>query len=239
MPCIPQHFEFIDARSMSAALADAIEQEAKSALLRRGVFTLCLAGGSSPRQAYEMLAGKDLPWRDIHLFFGDERLVFPCHGWSNFRMARKALIDRIEIPSANVRRMRGEMNSAAAAARDYERRLRAFFGPGASLPEFDVCLLGLGPDGHTASLFPGHAVLEETEAWVVGVEEPTLPPAVRRISLSLPALNASKKIFFATSDCGKQPLVETILTNRTAVTRRYPAARVQARDVVWFTTQQL
>jgi len=154
-------------------------------------------------------------------------------------MARKALIDRIEIPSANVRRMRGDMNSAAAAARDYERRLRAFFGPGASLPEFDVCLLGLGPDGHTASLFPGHAVLEETEAWVVGVEEPTLPPAVRRISLSLPALNASKKIFFATSDCGKQPIVEAILTNRAAVARRYPAARVQARDVVWFTTQQL
>jgi 6-phosphogluconolactonase len=221
---------------MSGALAEAIEQTAKSVLQRRTVFTLCLAGGSSPRRTYELLAGKDLPWRDTHLFFGDERMVEPDHPWSNFRMAREALIDRIDIPSANVRRMRGEMASAPAAARDYEGRLRAFFGQAVGLPEFDVCLLGLGPDGHTASLFPGHAVLEEAKAWIVGVEESTPPPAVPRISLSLPVLNASRKVFFAAPGQGKRPIIDAILKDQAASARRYPAARVQAREVVWLTT---
>jgi 6-phosphogluconolactonase len=157
-----------------------------------------LTGGSAPRRAYEQLAGMDLDWSGCVLWFGDDRCVPPDDERSNFGMARSALLDRLsETP--DVRRMRGELGPDDGAA-DYEQQLRATFG---GLPEFDLLMLGLGPDGHCASLFPGQEQLSEVRRFAIGVERPGLPPLVPRISLTLPVLNAAGEVLFLVSGAEK------------------------------------
>jgi 6-phosphogluconolactonase len=154
---------------------------------------VALAGGSTPRAAYEIAAGLDADWSGATMWFGDERCVAPDHEHSNYAMAKTALLDRIRGPGPAVRRIQGELGPDAAASA-YEEELRGVFGEG--VPELDLVLLGLGPDSHTASLFPGEAALGERERAAVGVETPGMAPLVSRVTLTLPVLNAAREVLF-------------------------------------------
>ena len=166
---------------------------------REAVFALALSGGGTPRRLYELLAGP--PYRDVfqwqrtHLFWGDERFVPRDDESSNYRMVRDAMLSRAPIPAANIHPVPTEGLTPQEAAADYERELKSLYGSerlDAARPLFDVNLLGLGPDGHTASLFPGTAVLEEHERWAAAV----VGPKPTRITLTYPALESSRHVAF-------------------------------------------
>jgi 6-phosphogluconolactonase len=154
---------------------------------------IALAGGSTPRAAYERVAGMDLDWSGATLWFGDERCVPPDDELSNYRMAKEALLDRIGGEAPTVKRMPGE-KGPHAGAEDYERELRETLGE--QLPRLDLVLLGIGPDLHTASLFPDQPTLDVTDRVVVGTERAGMPPEVPRITLTLPAINAARQVVF-------------------------------------------
>jgi 6-phosphogluconolactonase len=166
---------------------------------RANIFTLALSGGGTPRRLYELLSGPPyhdvFPWHRTHLFWGDERFVPRNDESSNYHMVREAMLLRAPIPAANIHPVQTEGLSADAAASTYERELKSFYGAerlDGARPLFDVNLLGLGPDGHTASLFPGTAVLEERERWVAAV----VGPKPTRITLTYPVLESSRHVAF-------------------------------------------
>jgi 6-phosphogluconolactonase len=158
-----------------------------------GAGQIALAGGSTPRGAYLRAAGAEVDWSRAVLWFGDDRCVPPDHEHSNYRMVRESLLDRIAGEPPVVRRIEGELGPGEAAER-YEAELRSAFGAG--LPELDLVLLGIGPDAHTASLFPGDAALDERERLAVGVETPGMAPIVPRVTLTLPVLNRARRVVF-------------------------------------------
>lgn len=172
-------------------------------VVRRGG-QIALAGGSTPRRAYELLAGMALDWSATDLWLGDERCVPRDHKDSNSQMIREALVAKIPdhlAPGAfNV--PRGDLGPTRSAEA-YERELRAAFHASSGPPSFDLILLGLGPDAHTASLFPGDAALGERERWVAGVETPGMAPLVSRVTLTLPVLNAGREVVFLISGSDK------------------------------------
>lgn len=154
---------------------------------------IALAGGSTPRAAYEQAAALGGDWSGATLWFGDERCVPPDHEHSNYAMAKAALLDRLRGPAPAVRRIQGELGPHEAAAA-YERELRRAFAGG--VPRLDLVLLGLGPDAHCASLFPNDGALEERERLAVGVESPGLAPLVSRVTLTLPVVNGAREVVF-------------------------------------------
>jgi 6-phosphogluconolactonase len=157
---------------------------------------IVLSGGSTPRAAYERVAEMDVGWSAATLWFGDERCVPPDHEHSNYRMVKEALLDRIEGEQPAVRRMQGELGPDAGADA-YEAELRGAFGEG--VPRLDLVLMGLGPDAHTASLFPKDDALGETERTVVGVPTPGMAPLVSRVTVTLPLVNAARDVVFLVS----------------------------------------
>jgi 6-phosphogluconolactonase len=180
-------------------------------------FGVALAGGSTPLALYRLLGRRgrltppgSLPWRDIHLFWGDERLVAPEHPQSNYGAVRHALLEALGLPAANVHRIRGELQTAEAAADAYEQELRWFFGldPG-ELPRLDLVFLGLGDDGHTASLFPGHPATAERQRLAVAVHLP--PPGPDRVSLTLPVLNRAAAVVFLVAGAGKRAVLRRLV----------------------------
>lgn len=166
---------------------------------------IALAGGSTPRAAYERVAGMDLDWSGATLWFGDERCVPPDDELSNYRMAKEALLDRIEGDPPTVKRMAGE-KGPHAGAEDYERELRETLGE--QMPRLDLILLGIGPDVHTASLFPDQPAVDVTDRPVAGVEEAGMPPQVPRITLTLPAINAARQVVFLIAGEDKSDAVQ-------------------------------
>ncbi|MCA1555486.1 MAG: 6-phosphogluconolactonase, partial [Acidobacteria bacterium] len=148
---------FADAGKVARAAAERFIELARESVAAHGRFSVALAGGSTPKRIYELLASDELnaqlDWSAVHIFFGDERCVPPDHADSNYRMANEALLSRVSLPEQNIHRMRGE-GDAVANARLYEDELRGFFD-GENWPQFDLVMLGMGDDGHTASLFPG------------------------------------------------------------------------------------
>jgi 6-phosphogluconolactonase len=154
---------------------------------------IALAGGSTPRAAYERVAAIDLDWSRSTLWFGDERCVPPDDGRSNFGMVRAALLDRLGAPGPAVRRIAGELGPWRGADA-YEAELRDELG--GVVPALDLVLLGIGPDAHCASLFPGQAALDERARWIVGVEHAGLAPWVPRVTMTLPVINAAREIVF-------------------------------------------
>ena len=188
---------------MARGAAERFVELGQAAIDARGCFSVGLAGGSTPKRTYELLASEayreQLNWSKVHIFFGDERCVPPDHSESNYRMANEALISRVSIPPPNVHRING-LGDAVANASLYEDELRTFFNP-ASWPRFDLVLLGMGDDGHTASLFPGTKALAERQAWVVAnwVEK----VGAFRITLTAPAINHAANIAFLVTGATK------------------------------------
>ena len=202
-----------------------IADAARAAMAERGVFRLAVSGGNTPRPVHEALAKiGDLAWEKIQITFGDERCVPPDDADSNYRMARESLLDRVRIPSGNVFRIRGEIDPEAAA-QEYEAQLSAFAARfGEARYRHDLLILGLGEDGHTASLFPGSPALSEAARNVIPATGPKPPP--QRITMTLPLINASRHAVFLVNDAGKQPVIDKILAGSSA----FPAARIRPVD---------
>jgi len=214
----PEELARAAAREFAARAAEAIEE--------RGRFAVVLAGGSTPKATYEILASdyaETIAWEEVHVFFGDERCVPPDSDDSNYKMARESLLDHVQIGS--VHRMRGELppNEAAEA---YERDLHDFFGP-VDLPGFDLVLLGTGDDGHTASLFPETSALEVHDRWTVA--NPVLKLETTRITLTVPAINAARAVYFLVAGEGKAAPVAEILEGDPDP-RQYPASLIQPEN---------
>ena len=204
------------------------------AVARRGRCALLLSGGHTPRASYETLATRyreSVPWAQVQLFWGDERFVPPGDPRSNARMAREAFVDRVPCPPANVHPVLTGLPSADAAARGYEDTLRAYFA--GAQPMFDLALLGLGEDAHTASIFPGSPALAERERWVMAVTAPADPPL--RVTLTMRALTAAAQLFVLVSGAGKAEALRRAL-DPASPPLQYPAAALQAAGdrVVWW-----
>lgn len=228
-----------DAADLSRRAAEEFIRLASEAVQTAGRFAVALSGGSTPRGLYELLASDSykerIAWSSVHFFWGDERCVPPEHPESNYRMARAALLARISIPAENIHRMAGE-NDPAAAAREYENELKKFFRLAAgALPRFDLILLGLGEDGHTASLFPGSAALAEGRRMVVAHYVEKLK--AHRLTLTLPVLNNGAEVVFLVSGSNKAEMIKQILAGDG--TSPLPAARVRPfnRHLAWMVTR--
>jgi len=196
--------------ALMEAAAERLITRAAAAIGTSGRFIVALAGGSTPKALYELLAtpryAPRIDWSRVHVFWGDERCVPPDHPDSNFRMASESLLARVPIPPANVHRFRGEDDPARAAAAA-EQELREFFGTG--LPRFDLVLLGLGTDGHTASLFPNTEALRETVRPVVANWVPKLN--AHRLTLTFPVLNQAAEVIFLVTGTEKARVLGEVL----------------------------
>lgn len=200
----------------------------RQALEIQSSFSLVLSGGSTPKNVYSLLADGEhashVDWGRLLVFFGDERCVPPQHVESNYRMAREALLDKVPLPAENIHRIRGE-ELPAKAATIYQEELEEIY-PLESLPHFDLVLLGMGEDGHVASLFPGSPALLEKEHWFIMVEhnQPP-PPLVRRVTAALPLINTARQVTFLVSGEKKSERVREVIYPET--NRSLPAQLVQ------------
>ena len=201
---------YADANAAAAALAESFAEQAIEAVRTRGRFSVALTGGSGPVGAYRLLGEEPLrsriPWQGVHLFWGDERCVPPGHARSNFRMASEAFVARVPIPPPNVHRMRGELVPDDGADA-YAKELAVYFGRG--IPRFDLVHLGVGPDGHVASLFPFSDALRERERTVT--TNLHRPLGESRITLTLPVLNAAARIELPVMGADKAAIAWTVL----------------------------
>lgn len=202
----------------------------QAAIAERGRFTVALAGGSTPKRVYELLASESyteqLDWSKVHIFFGDERCVPPDDAESNYRMANEALFARVSLPPENIHRING-VGDAIANARLYEDEMRTFFND-AAWPRFDLVLLGMGDDGHTASLFPGTEVLNERDAWVAGLWVEKL--GAYRITLTAPAINHAAHIIFLVTGENKAERLAEVLRGENDSAVRLPAQLIKPLD---------
>ncbi len=249
-----EQFIYPDAAELSQAAAHYILRLLNEAVAAQGYCTLMLSGGSTPGAIYAHLKQADLAsklnWKHVHLFWGDERCVSPDHPWSNFRLAWEAWLSQAPVPAENIHRIRGELNPQQAAW-DYEQEMRGFFaglippshtapqGEKLAWPSFDLILLGMGADGHVASLFPGDPALEERQRWALAVEHLQPPPPLGwRVTVTLPLINAARRVMFVVSGKEKAWMVRQALEADSG-TGTLPVQRVrpQAGQVVWFLDQ--
>jgi 6-phosphogluconolactonase len=204
-----------DLDELSRAAASELIQQAQRAEQERGLFSIALSGGSTPKSLYSLLANEssfrtETPWGKIHFFWGDERHVAPGHPESNYCMVREALFSKVPVPSENIHRIRSEDPDARQAAKEYEETLRSFFRlKTGEYPRFDLVLLGMGPDGHTASLFPGTEALREREHLVVANWVEKLH--AYRITMTLPVLNEAALVLFLVSGEDKAETLRQVL----------------------------
>jgi 6-phosphogluconolactonase len=200
--------------------------------------SLCLAGGQTPRALYQVLATEyrdTIPWPQLDLYWGDERYVPPDDAQSNYRLVRESLLDHVPIPKENVHPMPTDLPDPDDAAAAYEQALRERFSP--PWPRFELVLLGMGSDGHTASLFPGSPALAERTRWVV-TSRASVDPRVR-LTLTLPVLNRAALVFFLVAGAEKADILRRVLAGPPE-SAPYPAAAVRPEDgrVVWWVDQQ-
>lgn len=193
-----------DPAAVTREATDRFVALARSALTAQGRFTVALSGGSTPKLLYEQLATQPIEWEHVHVFWGDERCVPPDHPDSNYGMAQRALLAHINIPAQNVHRLRGELDPAQAA-QQYEDELRAIFG---TLPRFDLILLGLGADAHTASLFPGTPALHEQRRWVIAQYVDKLQ--AQRLTLTPPIINQAANVIFLIAGSDKAAALRSV-----------------------------
>ena len=214
---------FASADDLQRGAAEIIVRILDDTIAFRGVASLSLSGGSTPKAIYELLAHGEfrssVEWTKVHVFWGDERCVPPSHPESNYRMACESMLDTVRIPKSNIHRIPAE-KTPDQAAESYERELKSFFG-NTSLPRFDLMLLGMGDDGHTASLFPGTSILDEHTRLVANVFVAKLK--VHRVSLTYPVINNSESILILVSGSGKAAMLRDVIAGHPD---RYPIQRV-------------
>nr|WP_245003558.1 6-phosphogluconolactonase [Bradyrhizobium liaoningense] len=223
-----------------AADAEALAQAAAERVMARiganpGRIAICLTGGSSPKKLYQLL-GSDawrgkIPWDRVHWFIGDERFVPDSDPLNNMAVARAAFLDR-SAPAGHIHPIPSTTENPDAGAGAYARELQAFYGADRldpARPLFDLVLMGAGPDGHTASLFPGFPEIEETGRWVIGVPKANVAPFVPRVSLTLPALASCREMLFEIAGHDKQPILTRLLNGE-----NLPALRARSNgETVW------
>jgi len=220
-----------DSAELSARAAALFADTAREAAAERGQFVVALAGGSTPQALYALLAqppfADAIPWDKTFVFMSDERCVPFDDKRSNFGAARQALLSRVPVPAGNIYPPPTDTVAPEQVAARYTQTLADFFGidPTAPPPAFDLVLLGLGDDGHTASLFPGHPALEVQDTWVVSSPPGTLPPPVDRITFTLPLINAAHQVLFLVAGANKAEAVQDVLEGSATVDKR-PAAGV-------------
>lgn len=224
-------------QELFAAAAEEVIRAANEAVTVRGRFTLALSGGSTPKSLYNLLATNArtaLPWDKMFFFWSDERHVPPTDPDSNYRMAQEAMLSKVPVPPANVFRPEAENPDAEAVAKDYESNLRKFFQlESGQAPAFDLILLGMGPDGHTASLFPGTEGLKEKSRLVIANWVEKLK--THRLSFTLPILNAARCVAFLVSGTDKAPALKSVLEENVPG-EQYPAKLVNPSNgkLIWF-----
>ncbi|MFN2498902.1 MAG: 6-phosphogluconolactonase [Pyrinomonadaceae bacterium] len=222
----PNLFVFGTTEQVALAAAERFVDYSIASIREHGSFAVALGGGSTPRRAYELFAESEysdrVNWQLVHLFFGDERLVSPDSAESNYRMVNDSLISRVEIPPENVHRIIGE-STPSESAELYEGELKRFF-QNIDWPRFDLVLLGMGADGHTASLFRGSNALKEEEKWVVATTQPQT--GKDRITLSLPVINHAARVTFVVTGNEKAATLARVLRNEQA-NEESPALRVR------------
>ena len=215
--------------ALSQAAAAEIVAIARASLAERGRFILVLSGGNTPRRTHQLLAERhrgEIDWPRSDILFGDERFVPADDPRSNYRMAWETLLDPAEVPVDRVHPIPTNVASVAAASERYERTLRDNAANADGSPAVDLILLGVGPDGHTASLFPGSPALGERQRWTRAVDAPTtVQPAVPRVTVTFPFLNAARNVLFLIAGADKRPVLTEILAG-TEAGSRYPAALV-------------
>jgi 6-phosphogluconolactonase len=176
-----------------------------------GRFSLALSGGSSPGRLYELLAGRDLPWDRVLIYWADERMVPLDSPRSNYALVRERLLDHVPVPEANIHPVAVGLAGSAEAATKYEQQLLRLRRSARGLPRFDLVLLGMGEDGHTASLFPGSRALAETERWAAGVAAEESPDGLARVSLTLPVINSADRVLVHLRGEAKTALVQELV----------------------------
>lgn len=224
--------------------ADALARTAAERVTARiaassGRIAICLTGGSGPKKLYQLLgseAWRDrIPWNRVHWFIGDERVVPTDDPLNNMGVARAIFLDR-NAPSGHIHPIPTSLGNPDRSAEAYARELQAFYGADSldpARPLFDMVLMGAGPDGHTASLFPGYPAIEETERWVVGVPRANVAPFVPRVSLTLPMLASCREMLFEIAGHDKQPILTRLLNGETL-----PATRARSQgETVWLVDQ--
>jgi 6-phosphogluconolactonase len=231
-----QHREIIvvaDAAAIAEAAARRLVRRVQEAKDRAAV---CLTGGSSPEGLYRLLAEQpwrgEVPWDRVHWFIGDDRFVPETDPLSNMGMARRLFLDRVAAPRGNIHPMPTDANYPEGAARLYQDELKSFYGADRldpARPLFDLVLMGLGVDGHTASLFPNSPALGETERWVLGVGKAGMEPLVPRVTLTFPALASTREMLFLVNGRDKRDIWHRVLSGDDL-----PAARAHADgELVW------
>ena len=216
--------EIVRTKNFVQDAAALIVQEARRALQERGECHIALSGGNTPRPVYSEVARADLPWSQILFTFGDERCVPPDDAQSNYRMARESLFDLAHVPASSILRMRGEIDPTTAAS-EYERELDAHVAQKHEAKfRHDLILLGMGDDGHTASLFPGTAALQEKERRVISNFVPKFN--TYRLTFTFPFINAARHVCFLVNAAKNPELIEKVL----AGDQQYPCARIQPAD---------
>jgi 6-phosphogluconolactonase len=221
--------EVADAAGLCRAAADLIATTAAAAVAARGRFTLALSGGNTPRALYQLLASElvtRVPWASTHLYFGDERCVPPDDPDSNYRMALESLLSKIPGLVERTARIEGERPPPEAAKR-YDALLRQAFVDGTT---FDIALLGIGEDGHTASLFPGSPALDERTQWAAATEAPPTMKTRQRVTLTYPMFASSRAVVFLVVGGDKRRILADVLADAGNPNARYPASRITARD---------
>jgi len=207
-----------DRHELCRIAAAEILNSAKQAVRRNGQCTIALSGGSTPKDLYTLLAEdgslrENFPWANTHFFWGDERHVPPDHSESNYRMAHEAMLSKAPVPPANIHRIKAENPDAAIAARDYERELRKFFKLGVGkFPRLDIALMGLGPEGHTASLFPGTKALHEKKRLVVSNWVGKF--FTDRITMTAPVFNLAHQVIFLIAGDDKAIPLKAVLEGK-------------------------
>ena len=225
------------------AAAEFILSSAEKAIQKNGVFSIALSGGTTPFGVYKLLAEEPFnrlfPWNAIHIFWGDERCVPYDDKRSNYKSAYDNLISKIEIPTENIHKIPSITNPGKAAL-EYEKVLKKVFKTKNNcLPEFDLILLGMGTDGHTASLFPNSKSLKEKKKWIIETDIPKIEPRVKRVTLTLPVINNAKSILFLISGKEKKEIVDEIIKNNAEAQKNYPAAMVKPREeITWMICEQ-
>lgn len=230
-----KHVEVLPDR---AALVDRslelVLEKLNAAIAHRSIATIALSGGSTPKPLYEKLAEQDLPWDKLHVFWGDERYVPPTHEDSNYRMARLAWLDKVPIPAKNVHPMLTNEDDPAIAAQSHEADLQTFFHtePG-EFPAFDVILLGIGDDAHTASLFPGTDALKVRDRWITVGNKDGQP----RITFTAPLINHARTVLFMVAGENKQHALSQIFAPD-ADAMLYPSRLIQPEGELWWLLDQ-